>query len=108
MWGLALTQKIEQGLGQQDLPISVYTGKELTKQEQHALTRLTEAVIIKDVKSPERLLDETSLFLHRPPTNLPSNKRQMLEQVQTDSALSGKRALIIDDDIRNIFALTSI
>ena len=73
------------------------------------MTKLTEAVIIKDVKSPERLLDETSLFLHRPPTNLPSNKRQMLEQVrQTDSALSGKRALIIDDDIRNIFALTSI
>ena len=70
---------------------------------------MTEAVIIKDVKSPERLLDETSLFLHRPPTNLPSNKRLMLEQLrQTDSALSGKRALIIDDDIRNIFALTSI
>jgi len=109
MSGLALIEKIHQDLGRQDLPIIVYTGKELTKQEQHALTKLTEAVIIKDVKSPERLLDETSLFLHRPPTNLPSNKRQMLEQVQqTDSALSGKRALIIDDDIRNIFALTSI
>ncbi len=109
MPGLALIEKIHQELGQRDLPIIVYTGKELTKQEQHALTRLTEAVIIKDVRSPERLLDETSLFLHRAPANLPSNQQQMLEQVrQADSTLSGKKALIIDDDIRNIFALTSI
>jgi CheY-like chemotaxis protein len=66
-------------------------------------------VIIKDVKSPERLLDETSLFLHRAPETLPSTQRRMLEQLhQTDATLSGKKVLIIDDDIRNIFALTSV
>jgi len=66
-------------------------------------------VIIKDVKSPERLLDETSLFLHRASATLRSSQQQMLEQVrQADATLSGKKALIIDDDIRNIFALTSI
>ena len=68
-----------------------------------------ETIIIKDVKSPERLLDETALFLHRVESNLPAEKRKMLEQLhQHDPALAGKKALIVDDDIRNIFALTSV
>ena len=109
MPGMALIEKINEELGQPNLPIIVYTGKDLTKKEQNALTRLTEAVIIKDVKSPERLLDETSLFLHRAPDKLPSIQREILEQLhQTDATLAGKKVLIIDDDIRNIFALTSV
>ena len=61
------------------------------------------------MKSPERLLDETALFLHRVESNLPAPKRQMLEQLhQHDPALAGKKVLIVDDDIRNIFALTSV
>jgi CheY-like chemotaxis protein len=70
---------------------------------------LTEAIIIKDVRSPERLLAETSLFLHRPSERLATAQRRILEQLhQKDPMLAGKKVLIIDDDIRNIFALTSI
>jgi hypothetical protein len=109
MPGMELIEKIHAELQQRDLPIIVYTGKELSKQEENELKKLTEAVIIKDVKSPERLLDETSLFLHRASEKLAMTQRQMLEQLhQKDAALGGKKVLIIDDDIRNIFALTSI
>ena len=71
--------------------------------------RIAETIIIKDVRSPERLLDETALFLHRVQANLPEPKRQILEQLhQTDTVLAGKKVLIVDDDVRNIFALTSM
>jgi response regulator RpfG family c-di-GMP phosphodiesterase len=70
---------------------------------------VSESIIVKDVKSPERLLDETALFLHRVEVDLPESKRQMLQQVhQTDAVLAGKGVLIVDDDVRNIFALTSV
>jgi PleD family two-component response regulator len=70
---------------------------------------LAETIIIKDVKSPDRLLDETALFLHRVESSLPAEKRKMLEQLhQHDPSLAGRKALIVDDDIRNIFALTSV
>ncbi len=91
------------------LPIIVYTGKELTRAEETELKRIAETIIIKDVSSPERLLDETALFLHRVQANLPEPKQQMLEQLQqTDTVLTRKKVLIVDDDIRNIFALTSL
>ena len=65
--------------------------------------------MVKGVESPERLLDETALFLHRVESNLPADKRRMLEQLHLhDPALSGRKAFIVDDDIRNIFALTSV
>ncbi|HZT06480.1 MAG TPA: response regulator, partial [Chloroflexota bacterium] len=90
------------------VPIVVYTGKELTRAEEARLRKLAETVIIKDAKSPERLLDETALFLHRVEANLPEAKRRMLREVhRSDPVLEGKRVLIIDDDMRNIFALTS-
>ena len=91
------------------IPVIVYTGKELSKKEETELRRLAETIIVKDVKSPDRLLDETALFLHRVESNLPAEKRRMLEQLhQVDPSLAGTRALIVDDDIRNIFALTSV
>lgn len=92
-----------------DLPIIVYTAKDLTKQEETELRRFAETIIVKNVSSMEQLLDETALFLHRVEANLPQAKQRMLEQVhKSDLVLTGKRVLIIDDDIRNIFALTSV
>jgi CheY-like chemotaxis protein len=70
---------------------------------------VAESTIVKDVKSPERLLDETTIFLHRVQENLPRSKQEMLEQVRSsDPVLAGKQVLVVDDDIRNIFALTSL
>ena len=108
MTGFELIEQInQQSLGK--LPIIVYTGKEISRAEETELKRIAETIIIKDVRSPERLLDETALFLHRVQANLPEPKRQMLEQLyQTDTVLTDKKVLIVDDDMRNIFALTSI
>ena len=109
MNGFELIEQIKQQPNLAALPIIVYTGKELTEAEETRLKRLAETIIIKDVRSPERLLDETALFLHRVQANLPQAKRQMLEQFQqTDPTLAGKKILIVDDDVRNIFALTSL
>jgi CheY-like chemotaxis protein len=91
------------------VPVIIYTGKELSKQEEMALRQLAQTIIIKDVKSPERLLDETTLFLHRVESALPPEKQRLLDQMhRSDPTLKGKKALVVDDDIRNIFALTSI
>ncbi|HEY9656696.1 MAG TPA: response regulator, partial [Crinalium sp.] len=107
--GFALIEQIKQEPGLQHLPIIVYTGKELTAQEETELRRISDTIIVKDVRSPERLLDETALFLHRVHENLPAPQRLMLEQLQqVDPALVGKTVLIVDDDVRNIFALTSM
>ena len=90
------------------LPVIVYTAKELSKAEETELRRVAETIIVKDVKSPDRLLDETSLFLHRIQENLPEAKRRMLEQLRhADPALAGRTVLIVDDDVRNTFALAS-
>ncbi|MEH2245556.1 response regulator [Nostoc sp.] len=108
MSGFTLIEQIKLEPRLLKLPIIVYTGKELSRQEETQLRGLAETIIIKNVRSPERLLDETALFLHRVQANLPSPKRQMLEQLhQTDPVLANRKTLIIDDDLRNIFALTS-
>ncbi|BAZ53993.1 multi-sensor hybrid histidine kinase [Nostoc sp. NIES-4103] len=108
MSGLELIEQIKQKPNLLKLPIIVYTGKVLTRQEETQLRRLAETIIIKNVRSPERLLDETALFLHRVQANLPQPKRQILEQLhQSDPILAHKKILIVDDDLRNIFALTS-
>ncbi len=92
-----------------NVPIIVYTGKELTEEEETGLKRFAESIIVKNARSPEHLLDETALFLHRVEANLPEKKRQMIRQVQLeDPVLRGKKVLVVDDDVRNIFALTSV
>jgi HAMP domain-containing protein/CheY-like chemotaxis protein/signal transduction histidine kinase len=109
MSGFEFIDRMKNEVGRQDIPIVVYTGRELTRKEEIELKRMAEAIIIKDVRSPDRLLDETALFLHRVEANLPEGKRQILEQLhESDPILAGKKALIIDDDMRNIYALTSL
>jgi len=92
-----------------ETPIVVYTGKELSDEEEGQLRRMAKGIVLKDVQSPERLLDETALFLHRVISNLPSGKQRMLARLhQTDEVLIGKKVLVVDDDVRNIFALSSL
>jgi CheY-like chemotaxis protein len=107
--GFELLERVKGDPGWRDLPIIVYTGKSLTPDEETRLRRYAETIIIKDVKSPERLLDETALFLHRVEANLPDDKRRVLERLHTaDAVFQGKRVLVVDDDVRNIFSLTSM
>jgi CheY-like chemotaxis protein/signal transduction histidine kinase/HAMP domain-containing protein len=92
-----------------DLPVVVFTGRELAPEHQDQLRDLARKVVIKGVESPERLLDETALFLHRVIADLPPHKQQMLERLhQSDDDLRGKKVLVVDDDVRNIFALGSV
>ncbi len=109
MTGFQLMTRVKGEIGLRKLPTIVYTGKQLTRREEAELGRLAESVVIKDARSPERLLDETALFLHRVTANLPEGKRRMLEQLhRTDPVLTGRTVLIVDDDVRNIFALTTL
>ncbi len=108
MTGFDLIEQIQKELGRADLPIIIYTGKELTPKEETQLRKVADAIIVKEASSPERLLAETALFLHRVEANLPEPKRRMLEQLhRRDPVLAGRKVLIVDDDVRNIFALTS-
>ncbi len=108
MSGLDLIQTIRKDLGQDDLPIIVYTARDLTTRESAQLNTVAEAVILKDVTSIDKLLDETSMFLHRVETNLPEDKRKRLQTIHsTQVSLADKKVLIVDDDIRNIFAINS-
>jgi HAMP domain-containing protein/CheY-like chemotaxis protein/signal transduction histidine kinase len=109
MNGLDFLEKMRADAAMSQVPVIIYTGKELSKAEEAELRKLAQTIIIKDVKSPERLLDETTLFLHRVESALPPEKQRLLDQLhRSDPTLKGKQALIVDDDIRNIFALTSI
>jgi CheY-like chemotaxis protein len=108
MDGLALIREIQKRAGKFSPPIIVYTGRDLTREEETQLRQVSDSIIVKDVRSPERLLDETSLFLHRPQSKLPEPKRRMLEQARkNDPVLSGRTVLVVDDDVRNIFAIAS-
>ncbi len=109
MSGFDLIKKIHSELGLVRLPIIVYTGKDLSRDEEIELQKIAEAVIVKGVKSPERLLDETALFLHRLEASLPESKRKMLSSVKPfDEILATRKVLIVDDDVRNVFALTGV
>jgi CheY-like chemotaxis protein len=108
MRGLELIESIKNQPALAEMPIIVYTGKDLTRAQEAELRRLTESIIVKDVQSPERLLDETALFLHRVEDSLPEPKRKLLQQLHhKDPVLAGRRVLVVDDDLRNIFAITS-
>jgi HAMP domain-containing protein/signal transduction histidine kinase/CheY-like chemotaxis protein len=104
-----LVDEIKEERGLHDLPVVVYSTRALTKKEEIHLKRLTQSTAVKDVRSPERLLDETALFLHRPVDQMTEASRKILEGLHNAGAvLTGKKILIVDDDIRNIFAMTSI
>jgi CheY-like chemotaxis protein/CHASE3 domain sensor protein len=90
-------------------PVIVYTGRSLSQDEEQRLGRYSKSIIIKDARSPERLLDEVTLFLHQVESKLPPSHQQMLRTARNrDSSLEGRRILIVEDDVRNIFALSSV
>ena len=92
-----------------DVPVVVFTGKELSAAEDARLRAVAKSVLLKDVRSPERLFDETALFLHRVVSELPEPKRQLLAELHgSNEALHGRHVLVVDDDVRNIFALSSL
>ena len=108
MGGTQLIEEIQKRFGLRAPPIIVYTSKDLSRAEETQLRKISESIVIKDVRSPERLLDETALFLHRVQAKLPESKRRMIEQVhKSDSVLSNRKVLVVDDDVRNIFAIAS-
>ncbi|MGH8968423.1 MAG: HAMP domain-containing protein [Actinomycetes bacterium] len=108
MSGFTLLERLKKRDDLRSLPVIVYTGKELTRKEETRLRRYAETIIVKDARSPERLLDETALFLHRVEAELPASRRRMIEHLRDDDAVfADRRILIVDDDVRNVFALTS-
>ena len=109
MTGFEVLERLSEEPERSDLPVVVFTGKELTPEEDARLHTLARSVVVKGVESPERLLDETALFLHRIVSELPAEKQRMLDQLhRSDEALVGRKVLIVDDDVRNIFALSSV
>jgi CheY-like chemotaxis protein/HAMP domain-containing protein len=107
--GFKLLETVKADPSMRDIPIIIYTGRDVTPADETRLRKLTETIIVKDVKSPERLLDETALFLHRVEKKLPDAKRRMLERLHNaDAVFAGRRVLIVDDDVRNVFSLTSV
>jgi CheY-like chemotaxis protein len=109
MSGFEVLERLRDSQDLKDLPIVVFTGKQLSPEEDARLHVLARSVVVKGVESPERLLDETALFLHRVVANLPKEKQNMLDRLhRSDDALIGKKVLVVDDDVRNIFALSSV
>ncbi|MHB8435359.1 MAG: response regulator, partial [Acidimicrobiales bacterium] len=107
--GFVLLERLETSDGLRDIPVIIYTGKELTRREETRLSKYVDSIIVKDARSPERLLAETTLFLHQPPSGLPREQRVLLGELHSGSeSLEGKTVLIVDDDVRNVFALTSV
>jgi len=109
MTGFEVLERLRDTPSLSDLPVVVFTGKELSPDEDARLHTLARSVVVKGVESPERLLDETALFLHRVVANFPPEKQRMLDRLhRSDDALIGKKVLVVDDDVRNIFALSSV
>jgi CheY-like chemotaxis protein len=109
MSGFELLERIQKDQSLRDLPIVVFTGKELTHDEEAQLRVVAKSVVLKDVQSTERLFDETALFLHRVVSELPQAKREMIERLHgSNEVLRHRKVLVVDDDIRNIFALTTV
>jgi HAMP domain-containing protein/CheY-like chemotaxis protein/signal transduction histidine kinase len=107
--GFDLLDQIGRDERLRDLPVVIYTAKELHRKEVTKLKRYAKTIVIKDARSPERLLDETALFLHRSQASLPETQRRMLEEIHAlDGGLAGRKVLIVDDDLRNIFALSTL
>ncbi len=109
MSGFEVLDRIRNDDQLSNVPVVVFTGRELSVEEDAELHTMARSIVVKGVESPERLLDETSLFLHRVITELPIEKQRMLEKLNSsDEDLVGRTALLVDDDARNIFALSSV
>jgi CheY-like chemotaxis protein/signal transduction histidine kinase/HAMP domain-containing protein len=109
MTGFEVLQHLRADASLSDVPVVVFTGRELSAEEDAQLHTMARSIVVKGVESPERLLDETALFLHRIVTDLPPEKQRMLERLNSsDEDLVGRTVLLVDDDARNIFALSSV
>lgn len=107
--GFALLETISQDSAHSFPPVIVYTGRVLAREEEQRLRRYSKSIIIKGAKSPERLLDEVTLFLHQVVSELPDEQQKMIRKARhRDALLEGRRILIVEDDVRNVFALTNI
>ncbi|MEJ0084178.1 MAG: HAMP domain-containing protein [Pseudomonadota bacterium] len=107
--GFELLSEIQRDERLRDMPIIVFTGRELTPEEETELRQRAKSIVLKGVQSPERLLDETALFLHRVIADLPEAKQRMIEKLHdSDEPLRDRKVLVVDDDVRNIFALNSL
>jgi len=107
MSGMEWLERVKNEPASRSLPIVIYTSRDLRQDEKAKLKTLAERIVIKDVRSPERLLDETALLLHRNAAKMPERQRRMLEDLH-QGVLENKKVLLVDDDIRNIFAMTSV
>jgi CheY-like chemotaxis protein len=109
MSGFELLGRVQAEPALREIPIVVFTGKDLSREEEQQLRTVAKSVLVKDVQSPERLFDETALFLHRVIANLPEAKQRMLDHLHaSNDVLRGRKVLVVDDDARNIFALTTM
>jgi CheY-like chemotaxis protein len=107
--GFDLLSEIQRDERLREVPIVVFTGRELTHEEETELRQRAKSIVLKGVQSPERLLDETALFLHRKVSDLPEAKQRMIEKLhESDEPLRNRKVLVVDDDVRNIFALNSL
>lgn len=107
--GYALLEKLHQDDSHSFPPVIVYTGRDLSTEDEQRLRRYSDSIIIKGARSPERLLDEVSLFLHQVVTDLPPEHQQMIRKARSrDATLEGRRVLIVEDDVRNVYSLTNI
>jgi CheY-like chemotaxis protein len=109
MSGFDLLAEVQKDPTLRETPIIVFTGRELSESEENELRKKAKSIVLKGVRSPERLLDETALFLHRVIADMPESKQHMIETLhESDEPLNGRKVLVVDDDIRNIFALNSL
>ena len=107
--GYELLEKMAERDGVSFPPVIVYTGRSLTRDEEQMLRRYSKSIIVKDARSPERLLDEVTLFLHQVEAKLPPERQRMLREARSrEATLEGRRILVVEDDVRNIFALSSV
>jgi HAMP domain-containing protein/CheY-like chemotaxis protein/signal transduction histidine kinase len=109
MSGFEVLERMRDEVALADVPVVVFTGRELSPNEDAQLHTMARSIVVKGVESPERLLDETALFLHRVFSDLPAEKQHMLQRLNSsDEDLVGRTVLLVDDDSRNIFALSSV
>ncbi|AIQ21121.1 response regulator receiver protein [Paenibacillus sp. FSL H7-0357] len=107
--GFDLLEQVKTNRKLQTLPVIIYTGKDLSKGDEQRLKHYAESIVIKNVRSMERLYDETALYLHRKHADLPPDKQRLIEKLHNpEAAFAGKSILLVDDDMRNIFALSSV